>query len=63
MRLSHTLLGPFSDSGGNKVNFVFNFCNIFPSKMVLAGTSIGAVAAVKDLIYTGTCQCHRDEVA
>ena len=30
-------------------------------QVVLAGTSIKAVAAVKDLIYSGTC--HLDEVS
>ena len=38
----------------------FISCNSSPSKVVLTGTSIRAVAAVKDLVYTGTC--HLDKV-
>ena len=44
-----------------QVRFIFISCNSFPSKVVLTGTSIRAVAAVKDLVYTGTC--HLDKVA
>ena len=41
--------------------FLYNFLNpesdslSFQQKVVLAGSSMNAVAAVKNLVYTGTC--------
>ena len=43
----------------SKANCVFNNCRSFLSQVVLAGTSTKAVAAVKDLIYTGTCSLEK----
>ena len=43
----------------SKANYVFNNCRSFLSQVVLAGTSTKAVAAVKDLIYTGACSLEK----
>ena len=42
-----------------KSRFVNVFCNSSPSKVVLTGTSLRAVSAVKDLVYTGTCDLDK----